>query len=623
MTEVIANPKTNLQNTLTAVKLQNIILPNTDICTTEELFLRLNSKCLLNYEQNRVELKEGGIIKFNTYFNAFSVQKWQEYTSVKTININLYLQGKFQIKLFQVDYFSEKANLVKQTVITTETLDEVSVFQDIKIQGYKGLLYVEIQALKDNCLFGNGYFHTNANLSTEANEKIAIVICTYKREAYVYRNIELLDKYLFIKPDIENKFEIFIIDNGRTLNSILNSKIHLVPNKNTGGSGGYTRGIIEVLERENDFSHIIFMDDDVVIAPEAFERIYNLQRVLNDKSLCIGGSMLKLDRKYIQHENGAIWDNEVVRVKPDLDLRLLKTVLFNEIEEYVNYNGWWLFCFPTKTIDNLNLPYPFFVRGDDIELGIRLKQKNVTLNGICVWHESFESKCSPAPQHYYSIKNEMILSAIHSDTYSSISAIKKILKFSLKEACCYRYKTAHLILQAASDFLNGPDRLRTVDPEKNNLEILRMGEKAIKKLELPFVYVKYEKSIEETETTLHRWLRRITLNGHLLPNFLFHNDNKLSEKGYTIVPMHGYRPINFFRAKKALYYNLSNQEGFVVKVSRWEFLKVFVKIIIICFQLLIKFSRLRQLYRQTLPELTNKDFWKSYLEINKYSNNAN
>lgn len=620
MTEVIINLKQEPKNTLTAVKLQNIILPNTDICTTEELFLRKNPKCLLNYEQNRVELKEGGVIKLDTYFNSFSAYKWQEYTTVEAINIKLNLQGKFQIKLLQVDYFSKTVSLVSHKVIAINSLDEVNVFNDIKIQGYKGLLYLEIQALADNCIFAGGYFDTKVNILPETDEKIAIVICTYKRETYIYKNIQLLEQYLLTKADIGNKFEIFVIDNGKTLNNFTNTKIHLIPNKNTGGSGGYTRGILEVLDHKLDFSHIIFMDDDVVVAPEALERIYNFQRVINNKSLCIGGSMLKLDNKYVQHENGAIWDDEIVRIKPDLDLRILNNVLFNEVEEHINYNGWWLFCFPTKIIDNSSMPYPFFVRGDDIELAIRLKQSIVTINGICVWHESFENKCSSASQHYYSIKNEMILSILYSENFSRISAIKKIFKFSLKEAFCYKYKTADLILQAASDLLNGPYYLKTIDPEKKNLEVLHMGEKSLKKTELPFVYGKYEASIKETENTLHRWLRKLVFNGHLLPNFLFHKDNNLSEKGYTIVPTYGYRPINFFRARKALYYNLNNHENFAVKISRLEFFRVLVKTIIICLQIAVKFPRLKQLYRQTLPELTNKSFWEKYLEIDKAEN---
>jgi hypothetical protein len=67
---------------------------------------------------------------------------------------------------------------------------------------------------------------------------------------------------------------------------------------------------------------------------------------------------------------------------------------------------------------------------------------------------------------------------------------------------------------------------------------------------------------------------------------------------------------------------LTNQEGFVVRFSRGEFFKIFVKTIKISLEIFFKFPKLRKLYRETLPELTNKAFWESYLEINKYSSAA-
>ncbi len=619
MTELLVSPIFETQDRTTVVKLQTIIFPNLDICTVEKLFFRSNSKCCFNYQQNNVELNQGGNLRLDTYFNSFSVQKWKDYTNVKSISIRLHLKGVFKVKLLNIDYFLESTKLVNQKIVTSESLDEVIVFEDIDIQPYKGLLYVEIEALESNCLFTGGCFYTNLDTSKKSDVKIAVVICTYKRELYVHKNIKLLENDLLNKSGIGDKFEAFIIDNGRSLEKFDNPKIHVIPNKNAGGSGGYTRGIIEVLKRENDFSHIIFMDDDVVIAPEVLERIYNFQSVINDRTVCIGGSMLKLDSQYIQHENGAIWNNEVVRIKPDLDLRILKNVLFNEIEEHINYNGWWLYCFPTKLIDDFSLPYPFFIKMDDMEFPIRLKQKIITLNGICVWHEALESKYSPM-LNYYIRRNEIILQILCSDSFSKINAIKYILKFSLREAFCYRYKSADIILKAASDFLQGPDYLKTINPEEKNLEVLKLGEKAVKEPEQPFVYEKYVESINETESTAHRLIRLATLNGYLLPSLLFHNDKRLTDKGYRVAPIQGYRPVNAFRSKKVLYYNLRTQEGFVVKFSRGEFLKIFIKAIKLSIKMFFKFSELRKLYRETLPELTNRAFWENYLEIKKYSN---
>jgi hypothetical protein len=254
-----------------------------------------------------------------------------------------------------------------------------------------------------------------------------------------------------------------------------------------------------------------------------------------------------------------------------------------------------------------------------MEFPIRLKQKIITLNGICVWHEALESKYSPM-LNYYIRRNEIILQILCSDSFSKINAIKYILKFSLREAFCYRYKSADIILKAASDFLQGPDYLKTINPEEKNLEVLKLGEKAVKEPEQPFVYEKYVESINETESTAHRLIRLATLNGYLLPSLLFHNDKRLTDKGYRVAPIQGYRPVNAFRSKKVLYYNLRTQEGFVVKFSRGEFLKIFIKAIKLSIKMFFKFSELRKLYRETLPELTNRAFWENYLEIKKYSN---
>ncbi|WP_414564751.1 MULTISPECIES: glycosyltransferase [unclassified Anabaena] len=618
MSDILLNPIVNNPFTQTTVRLQNIILPNLDICTTEELFLRLNTKSVLNYEYSHIELKNSGVISFDTYFNAFSVQKWLDYTRVKNIGLNLTLQGKFKISLFNIDYAAQVKKLVNQKVINNHDLAEYNVFSNIDISLYKGLLYVEIEALANNCIFQNGYFYANITQTQNLDQKIAIVICTYKREYYINKNIELIDNYLFKQSNIGNKFEIFIIDNGRTLKNIYGSQIHVIHNKNAGGSGGYTRGMLEVLDRKSDFSHIILMDDDVVIAPEVFERIYNFQNVASDANFCFGGSMLLLDNQYIQHENGAIWDQEVIRIKPDLDLRNINNVLFNEIEEYINYNGWWLFCFPTRLIDNSKLPYPFFIKMDDMEFPRRLNHKIITLNGVCVWHEALEKKYS-AMMNYYLKKNELILNVITTDNFSKLDAIKYFVKFTMREAFCYKYKSADVVFQAVADFLKGPEYLKTLDPEEKNLEIRSMGEKAVKNHQLPFIYGKYQESLNETENTFYRWFRLFTLNGHLLPSIFFHKNNKLTQQKYKIISMQKYRPINVFRSKTALYHNLNNAEGFAVDISREEFFKIFIKIIFLSIQIFFKFPQIKRKYRDTLPELTNRNFWESYLEINKYS----
>lgn len=45
---------------------------------------------------------------------------------------------------------------------------------------------------------------------------------------------------------------------------------------------------------------------------------------------------------------------------------------------------------PMNLIDSKNLPIPFFIRGDDMEYCLRNMKDLILMNGVCVWHETFE-----------------------------------------------------------------------------------------------------------------------------------------------------------------------------------------------------------------------------------------
>ncbi|RAZ20198.1 glycosyltransferase family 2 protein, partial [Klebsiella oxytoca] len=59
-----------------------------------------------------------------------------------------------------------------------------------------------------------------------------------------------------------------------------------------------------------------------------------------------------------------------------------------------------------------NLPLPIFIRGDDLEYGLRNMKTLILMNGICVWHEPFENKYSSFLA-YYVIRNRLIDNAYH------------------------------------------------------------------------------------------------------------------------------------------------------------------------------------------------------------------
>lgn len=88
----------------------------------------------------------------------------------------------------------------------------------------------------------------------------------------------------------------------------------------------------------------------------------------------------------------------------------MKNLLKNEIvpSQKNRYGAWWFCCVPAQRIRDIGYPLPVFIKGDDMEYGIRNHREVMSMNGIGVWHQSFLAKISPVV-NYYSDRNMLII----------------------------------------------------------------------------------------------------------------------------------------------------------------------------------------------------------------------
>jgi len=174
-------------------------------------------------------------------------------------------------------------------------------------------------------------------------------------------------------------------------------------------------------------------------------------------------------------------------------------------------------------------------------------------------------------------------------------------------------------LQAASDFLCGPENLFSQNPQQNHSKLSLCAEKTRRNKNgvSPFIMKKYMESINENENLLHRIWRVFTLNGHILPRSFFWDDRNLTDKGYKVVSSYGSKPLNVFRAKTIIYYNIETQESFAVQFSRTRFFRILFHSIYLGILMLLKYGRLAKLYKTTLGKFTSQSFWEEYLELKK------
>ncbi|MCC0655732.1 glycosyltransferase [Clostridioides sp. ES-S-0123-01] len=600
--------------------LQNLLFPKIGVCTIERLYYRVNKpmkkdKIYFDDMNGNILFNEKNLaLVFDTYFNSFSIEKWNKYTKLDYLSLRLKLKGKFRVILINKEKIHEEVfeSILDEVVFDSKDIEEINI--EFKSFNKKGVYAFILEALEDNSIFYGGGYYTDIKEASLENITIAIDICTFGREKFIERNLRILKESILENKDsiLYDKLKVYIADNGKTLNinNLSDNNINIYPNKNTGGAGGFTRGLIEILKEKekNKITHVLLMDDDIIIEPASLEKTYNFLRLIKKeyKDVFIGGSMLRLDKQYIQVESGASWYGGAIdSLKNNLDLRKVKAVIHNEVEEYSEYNAWWYCCMPIDIIKEDNLPLPIFIRGDDVEYGLRNMKNLVTLNGICVWHEPFENKYTSF-LHYYIVRNLLIDNSLHFDRYNKFKFLKFLFKRITREMSYYRYKNVDLIYKAVEDFLKGVNWIKSYDGELLHSEVMSMGYKAVKveELNIPFSYLKYKESLDQYERKIHKLKRFVTLNGYILP-----------ARGTNIVSMALARPSNFYRVKRVLNYDVTSNKGFITEINRIQVIKNYFKFIVLAFKTIFKFNKVKSEFKDRVHELTNVEFWSKYLDI--------
>ncbi len=115
--------------------------------------------------------------------------------------------------------------------------------------------------------------------------------------------------------------------------------------------------------------------------------------------------MFRADKKYIQYTKTEIWNrSEILHTGWMQDMCKVECLPWMNLQEG-EYSGWWFACFPMEFVQK-EKPLPFFLHCDDVEYGLRLGTVPMALNGIQVWHETYEYRQSPVIT-YYDVRNSL------------------------------------------------------------------------------------------------------------------------------------------------------------------------------------------------------------------------
>ena len=580
--------------------LQNLLQPDKQICSDESMFYHVND----------------GTYIFDTYFNAFSLEKWKTYTMVKNIYLHLSCISAVHIEIH------DESGILSSMDIGMPQTESVDI--PVEYGETSRFIYIVVRNIDDSSVMPikSGYFYTKD--APEQDVLLALDICTYKREAFVYHNISVLKDAILTNPEspLFDKVHIFISDNGQSLDAakLEDEHIHIYPNMNAGGTGGFTRGILEIQKKKEELhlTHMIFMDDDIVLNPDALVRTYGLLSFARDqyKQSSVAGAMLRLDRRYTLHEVAANWaGGDPIVTNQGMDLRTFAHVMKNEELRQGDYAAWWYACYPLSVVREDNMPIPFFLHMDDVEYGLRNRNGVMTLNGINVWHSVFENKRASSLS-YYDIRNIMLTNAIYFQDGNLRFMKKYIFKRFMANTLRFRYKDVNMTYMAVRDFCRGPEYLKNLNPQEKNRELMDAGykmlpiddltaddrlKKEIKNYQKPEnisdVYQKY--------IVKNKWKYQITVNGWLLPS--------QRDKVYAY-PM-GIHPYALFRKKDVILFDPDSHTGIAVHKSWRELIGVLCTIGKTYLLIAIHYKMAQREYRCKIQTMQNAAFWRKYLKL--------
>ncbi|GGK58216.1 glycosyltransferase [Amphritea balenae] len=424
------------------------------------------------YNGSKLIVSKGTLVKFDSLFASFFESVWLKHTSVKNISIRVKVKGECEVSIFRKRASSARELINKCSSDDNELIDFKYCLDQCE-STFDSRLWVEIKAIDDIEIESLEW----CCLDGVENKNVSIGVCfaTYNRVEYLDKVVRSIIENDISKSAVE---KIIIVNQGddfkgeESFYSFLdnnNGLINVVNQENLGGCGGFTRGIHELLSIKK-ISHVLLCDDDIMFEPYSLERLFGFLKY-STEDIAVGGQMLDILKPSVLYENGAVLKEKTLTPKPidhNISMSEVDSLDILNVQKKLDYNGWWYFCVSRKSVEKVKYPMPCFIRGDDIEYGVRLNRagiETVVIPGLVVWHEPFYLKLD-GWQYYYEVKNRLVLRSIHYAERNIKDELSSLTAIFLRDLLTCRYHSAQLCIKAIEDYLAGSEETLTCDPGK-------------------------------------------------------------------------------------------------------------------------------------------------------------
>ncbi|WP_277209699.1 glycosyltransferase [Isoptericola croceus] len=408
-----------------------------------------------------LRLASGTTQGLGTYLNGFPASYWARWTGATRARVHLDATGDGTVRLLRSDAAGRVAEVASGPL--AEPL-EAGLAAD------GGWLWCEVTAAADGVVVSGGAW--SVDVPPRRDGDVVVSITTMDKPEYCVATLATLAA----APELtEQGVRVQVVDQGTRkaadhpafpqAAAALGDRLRVIDQPNLGGSGGFSRGMLETLDDGADA--VLICDDDVEVEPEALLRAVRLHRAAVSP-VVVGGHMLDIARPTVLnsfseviHRRTFNWGPPVMdRQWHDLAGGLRATPWLHERAES-DFNGWWMCLIPAAVLREVGLSLPLFLKWDDAEFCLRAGAAGfptVSLPGACLWHMAWTEKDDTVEwQAYLHVRNRVITALLHAPRAGLLPA--SLLATDLKLLLAMRYYPVDLHVRALHEVLAGPGRL--------------------------------------------------------------------------------------------------------------------------------------------------------------------
>lgn len=400
------------------------------------------------------------------YFTAFPASYWQRWSVLDRVELRVRATVSSTVRVWRSN--AEGA----ASIVATSTIDagaEARIELPLTSFVEGGWYWFDL----DSGELSNAGWWSPAGFAPARRCRASLGITTLNREQYV---LPLLRTIAAAEDVVALLDRVFLVDHGSrpvrnapgfaAVEASFAGKLTLIEQPNLGGSGGFSRSMLETMDAGSDA--VIILDDDVAVDAESLRRLIRFEEFAT-QPLVVGGHMFDMQHRsrLLALAEGFRLDRFIWQVlgpsRIDLAQNALRTTPALHRRGDAEYTGWWMCLIPTEVLRKTGLSFPFFLKWDDAEFGLRAAEhgvRTVSLPGAAVWHVSWDDKDDTVDwQAYFHARNRLIAALLHSPYRHGRWATWQELAIAIKNVLALEYGAQALRNDGYRAVLSGPDDL--------------------------------------------------------------------------------------------------------------------------------------------------------------------